>query len=58
MNIKDTEVKHQKVIDLFINFDFLPEIEVVGLKRNGKTIYFPLWEFWQTLQKQDDIGRI
>lgn len=54
MNFKDTEIKLPKEENLYINFDILKDIEVVRLKRNGRTISFPIWEFWQTLEKYND----
>ena len=45
--IKISSTSHEK---LFINFDET-EIEIVQIKRNGKTLTFPTWEFWQVLEK-------
>lgn len=54
INIKDTEIKLPKHENLYIDFDILKDIELVRLKRNGRTFSFPLWEFWQILERIHD----
>ena len=46
-----------KIKKIVINLDQnqFENVEQITLTRFGKTIIFPLWEFWQTLEKQDDI---
>ena len=50
MNFKNTEIKLNEEKNLYIDFDVLTDIELIRLKRNGKTLSFPLWEFWQILE--------
>lgn len=51
--MKDTEIKIQQIQELSIDFDAeqLNKIEVISLKRDGKTLIFPLWELWQILER-------
>lgn len=45
-----------KIKSIQIDFDCesLKDVEVIYLKRGDKTLTFPLWEFWQTLEKYND----
>ncbi len=53
--IKQSEIKIFEVFnkELFINFDQI-NFEVIKIKRNGRILVFPLWEFWQALERYED----
>jgi hypothetical protein len=51
LQIKISPSLHEK---LFINFDEA-EFQIIQIKRWGKTLTFPMWEFWQILDKHNDI---
>lgn len=56
--IKQSEIKISPVFhqQLFIDFD-KDDFEKIKIKRNGKTLIFPLWEFWQVLEKYEIIEK-
>lgn len=43
-----------KSIYLDLDGEYLKDVEVVTIKRGDKTLTFPIWEFWQTLEKYND----
>jgi hypothetical protein len=51
--IKITQIKYGKIC---IDLD-LTEFEVIEIKRNDKTLIFPIWEFWQILEKNSGWAR-
>lgn len=54
MEWSKNNIKINKIMELIIDFDVdqLKDIEIIKVKRDGKCLIFPLWEFWQVLNKQ------
>jgi predicted AlkP superfamily pyrophosphatase or phosphodiesterase len=49
----DTNIQMPKYHTVVLNLDGLNP-EVIEIKRNGKTLTFPTWEFWETLERIHD----
>lgn len=52
--VKKSEIRIFQIENksLLIDFDQI-NFEVIQIKRNGRTLTFPLWEFWQILEKNE-----
>lgn len=52
--LKQSEIKISPVFykQLFINLD-QDHFELIKIKLNEKTLTFPLWEFWQVLDRYE-----
>ncbi len=46
-------IKFKKVKSLHIDFDTMNDLEIIKIKRGEKTLTFPIWEFWQVLEKYE-----
>ncbi len=49
----DPNIIMPKHTGIYLNIDVL-DAEIIYIKRNGRTLTFPIWEFWQTLEKYND----
>jgi hypothetical protein len=49
----DPNITMPKYKAIYVDTDTL-DAEIIHIKRNGRTLTFPIWEFWQTLEKYND----
>jgi len=49
----DPNIVKPKHKTIFLDMDNM-DAEIISIKRNGREIVFPIWEFWQTLEKYND----
>ena len=52
--MSEIKINKKSYPQLEINFDQI-DFEVIKIIRDGKTLIFPLWEFWQVLEKYDRL---
>jgi len=49
----DPNIVMPKCQNIYLDIDAL-DAETISIERNGRTLVFPVWEFWETLEKYND----
>jgi len=52
----DPNIIMPKATDIYLDTTFL-DAEIIYIKINGRTLTFPIWEFWNILEKYNDCQR-